>query len=370
MRLIALIAFSTILFDSNLGAQEAESTATRFAPQLVMVVKENVTLKDGSKVVGKAGIGETLTVTAVNGNWFWSPAHQGWIWQKHFLPLEKAIEFFTAKIKEKPTTHAHHQRGLAWKALNKNDAALADFSLAVKLDSANEPAWINRGNLHRETGEYAKAVEDYSAALNLNPRNARAYNNRGLAYSDQDRWSEAIGEFDRAIQVDRNFADAYNNRGVARRMQNQLDAALEDYNRSVELNPEHAQALGNRAYVLKQTGKYHAAAKDYDAALRLSPKSPMILNDFAWLLATCSDKEARDGQKAVSLATRACELTEPPYSDANFLDTLAAAHAEAGNFGAAVKWGTKAAEATTKDERADVLSRLKLFKGKKAFHTN
>lgn len=369
-RLFALTILPAVLAicPHNLNAQEAKPAATQFEPQLVMVTKQNVPLKDGAKVVTTLGPGETLTITAVNGEWFWAPAHEGWIWQKHFLPIEKAIEFFTAKIQEKPTTHAHHQRGLGWLALKKHDAALADFSLALKLDSANEPAWINRGNLHRDQGEIEKAIEDYSAAINVNRRSTRAYNNRGLAYSDQDRWAEAVQDFNQAIQLDREFADAYNNRGVARRMQDQLNAALADYNQAIKLAPQHAQALANRAFVLKRQGKFSDAVKDYDAALRLSPKSSMILNDLAWLLATCSDQKIRDGKKAVTLATRACELTEPSFSDTNLLDTLAASHAEAGDFESAVKWATKAIEATPKNERAELMKRLALFEKQQPFH--
>lgn len=52
----------------------------------------------------------------------------------------------------------------------------------------------------------------------------------------------------------------------------------------------------------------------------------------------------------------------------SLLDTLAASYAEAGDFESAVKWATKAIEATPKDERAEFLKRLALFNKQQTFH--
>ena len=77
-------------------------------------------------------------------------------------------------------------------------------------------------------------------------------------------------------------------------------------------------------------------------------------------MATCPDARFRNGKKAVELATRACELTE--WKLADMIDSLAAAHAEAGDFDAAVKWQIKAnvlydADANREEGRA----RLELY---------
>jgi tetratricopeptide (TPR) repeat protein len=50
-------------------------------------------------------------------------------------------------------------------------------------------------------------------------------------------------------------------------------------------------------------------------------------------MATCPDGRYRDGKRAVELAEKAVALRD----DANFLDTLAAAYAEAGRFQEAIK---------------------------------
>ena len=75
----------------------------------------------------------------------------------------------------------------------------------------------------------------------------------------------------------------------------------------------------------------------------------------------------RNGKKAVQAAVKACELTN--WNDHMILDTLAAAHAEAGDFDSAVKWQTKAISlAKTEAEKAEYRTRLKLYQDKKPFH--
>ena len=64
--------------------------------------------------------------------------------------------------------------------------------------------------------------------------------------------------------------------------------------------------------------------------MSLEPNDQGILNTYAWLLATCTDHSLRNGRRAVELASRAVQLSNG--SNADYLDTLAAAHAQAGRF--------------------------------------
>jgi hypothetical protein len=65
-----------------------------------------------------------------------------------------------------------------------------------------------------------------------------------------------------------------------------------------------------------------------------APDSPRMLDELAWLLATFPDSNVRDGNEAVRVAERACNLTNRRVPA--FLATLAAAYAEAGDFSRAV----------------------------------
>ncbi|MCZ6616978.1 MAG: tetratricopeptide repeat protein, partial [Gammaproteobacteria bacterium] len=65
---------------------------------------------------------------------------------------------------------------------------------------------------------------------------------------------------------------------------------------------------------------------------------PQAHNDYAWLLATSHSKELRNGSLAVEHAQRAVEKNRT----AAYLDTLAAAHAELGQFAEAIQFQLQA----------------------------
>ena len=83
-------------------------------------------------------------------------------------------------------------------------------------------------------------------------------------------------------------------------------------------------------------------------------------NQLAWLLATCPAADVRVGGEALEHATRACELTG--WADTTALDTLAAAHAECGEFAAAVRHAERALALATPPVAAEIDARLAYFR--------
>ena len=72
------------------------------------------------------------------------------------------------------------------------------------------------------------------------------------------------------------------------------------------------------------------------------------MNWLAWVLATDSEERFRNGAEAVKWATRACE--EDGWKTASYIDTLAAAYAEAGRWKKAVATQREAISKLTGEE--------------------
>ena len=106
--------------------------------------------------------------------------------------------------------------------------------------------------------------------------------------------------------------------------------------------------------------KSHARAKAYYEAA-LGKGHAVARNNLAWLLATSPDASLRDGARAVELAEPIAYL----YDDWGYFDTLAAAHAERGDFARAVEVERlsieRADEAATEDDIEDLEARLALY---------
>jgi tetratricopeptide (TPR) repeat protein len=113
--------------------------------------------------------------------------------------------------------------------------------------------------------------------------------------------------------------------------------------------------------------KYRQALADLQIAVQMTSKKPDVaLNSLAWLRATCPETGTRDGKQAVKLAMKACELSNWTYW--NYIDTLAAAYAEAGDFKHAVKYQKQVLEMVKKStDYLELQRRLALYEERKPY---
>jgi tetratricopeptide (TPR) repeat protein len=187
---------------------------------------------------------------------------------------------------------------------------------------------------------------------------ASVHHNRGIDWYAKKELDKAISEYNEAIRLDPASASAYCCRALVWYDKKDLDRAIADYNEAIRLDPKHIWAFNNRGNGWAAKREFAKAIADYNEAIRLDPSFAAAYKNRAWIWATCPAELLRDGKQAVESAMRGCELTD--WKDPTYLDTLAAAYAEAGDFEAAVKTQSKAIELVK-----DFDARLKAYQDKK-----
>jgi len=103
----------------------------------------------------------------------------------------------------------------------------------------------------------------------------------------------------------------------------------------IQHGPTNGFVICNRGVFLASQGEFASAIKEWTNELALDPNDTMALSNIAWIRSTCRDDALRNGKQAIEYAIKACELSE--WKHPGFLETLAAAYAEIGDFLNALK---------------------------------
>jgi tetratricopeptide (TPR) repeat protein len=192
------------------------------------------------------------------------------------------------------------------------------------------------GNVLVVQGKPVEAVAHYREALRINPHYVHAHSNLGLALAGLGKTAEAIAEYREAGRI----------------------------------NPEYAEAHYDLGVLLAAQGKTEEARAEYQEAVRWRPEWPQALRKLAWLLATDENGGVRNAGQAVQLAERLCVGAGQQQADA--LEVLAAAYAEAGRFSEAIRVAQKALELASVNGPPGLAVRiseqLKLYEEGRPYH--
>ncbi len=239
---------------------------------------------------------------------------------------------------------------------------LAEEKDLVQVQNQGQKVWVRKADLVK----LSEAPEYYTKMLDEHPDQPEWFAFRAWAQFRNGRTAEALKDYSEAIRLEPDSAHWYSNRGLIHLETKEYDDAIADFNMSLELR-ETDSAYRGRAQAHVRKKEYVKAGRDFRDAANTNPNSALNLNALAWHLCTAPDPNARDGRRAVEIALKACELTD--YKNGGYVDTLAAAYAEAGDFARAVEWQEKAlktGDIPIKDVAA-AKKRLDLFKEKKAY---
>ncbi len=187
--------------------------------------------------------------------------------------MEAAIVDYSAALRLNPQDpDILFHRGIAYAELGDPENAISDFNIALSLNPHDVDSYYYRGLAQRRLKDYPSADEDFTEVLRLDSHNADAYYQRGMVRSKMGDLEGAIADFGEVIHLSPRCADAYYLRGNARNKQGDLEEAVADYNTAIRLNHQHIEAYYLRGDAHYQKGNLTRAIEDFTDAIRLNPE--------------------------------------------------------------------------------------------------
>ena len=179
------------------------------------------------------------------------------------------VDTLTARIEGTATVHSITGKGqqqllsllmtrsVAYASLQNYDAAAADMTTYLGVDSTLSLAWWQRAvcqSLYMQSFDnsdmtqlkLSQIKDDFAHAISLNAQNAYLYYDRGNFYAKQKDYAQAIDDYTRALQIDSHLAEAYYNRGVTRILANDKKNGVADLSKAGELGLYEAYSVIKR----------------------------------------------------------------------------------------------------------------------------
>ena len=283
-----------------------------------------------------------------------------------------AIKLLSKAIKASPSEGVYRMRGILYRFDGQEDKALEDFNKALAMQPKDPMSLLQRSEISIIRRDVQAAKRDLRSAIQIAPQIEEADQAifvGCLIAIEEGRMADAINDMKKLVDRDPGNSTRLQQLANLYLQDNRPRKAIETLTKILDRDPKNTGILRTRADSYLSVGDHAAAVADYEKALRVigddgdrsdpdgdgGEQLSGILNNLAWVLATSTNDEVRDGERAVKYATRAVELTQEKLP--HVLSTLAAAHAEDGDMEKAVQWSTKAVELGTEQDH-DQLEQL------------
>lgn len=178
---------------------------------------------------------------------------------------------------EPNNARAHYFSGRIADASAANDAAIAAYSEALRLDPEMLAGYLSRALALIEAGRHDEALNDANVAVRLDPQSS--YWARGIVHFRRREFDLAKSNLEAAIAADPDDHIAIVWLGNVLHAEGDYRAAAAEYRRAISIRP-NAGYLENLGGSLRLGGEADAAREAYQRAIALSPDRP---DSLYWL---------------------------------------------------------------------------------------
>ena len=273
---------------------------------------------------------------------------------RHF---EKALELFpTFAAARVSLAHALKQKGRTEEARRHLEQAIVELQQEIDRKPRDADLHFQLAMVYVQTERTSEAVTQFRETLRLKPTHGEALLDLGVELGGQGEIKEAEEVLRQATAKAEVAADAYYALSTLLSKQRRNLEAVKMCEKSIELKPANPSAIQDLCAYYLGNRRFADAIRILRIGTEKVPDNVTFLNMLAKLLAMCGDATLRDGPTAVTLASKASQLTQD--REPSVLATLAGAYAETGDFARAVEVARKAvrlAEEAREDELAALI---------------
>lgn len=289
-------------------------------------------------------------VVAILVVWVGVSVRQTGFWENSIALWKRALDV------DPNCAHAYSNLALQYDRRGDLPNALSHAEKSVQLWPADGLYWQNYGVFLQKSGRTAEALIAHRKGVEASPKSAEVVTEYAAALFRAGQFAEAEPVFEQALTVDPNFPKALIGLGVLTARRGDISGAETMLQRALQSMELPAEAFLNVASAWFAIGQSPRAVDALRAGLRRYPDDEAISLRLAWVLSTHPQPEYRNGPEAVGLARPIALRSGPRQAIA--MTTLAAAHAEEGDFEHARRAIAQVIEWTTDGGRQPVAPEL------------
>ena len=166
---------------------------------------------------------------------------------------------------------AHLHLGHAYFALERMDAALAEYDAAAQLNPTLSTPHFEAAKTFAIRGNTAAAVERARRGLQLDPESSYGHYTLGVVYQRAAQWREAYTAFGRAVDLNGRDPRARANLAGAAMRLDSLAVARTQFEAMIALDYQVAPSHFNLGVIAERRGNKEEARTHYQQALRADP---------------------------------------------------------------------------------------------------
>jgi len=182
---------------------------------------------------------------------------------------KEAVALLKKAVELKPNyAPAHNNLGMAWLALDDPMSAEAAFRQSIQLDTAYVAPRLGLGECALRRGEIAKAEEEIMTAEALEPDNLQARSLMANVHLARGEHRAAVTALKAVVETTPDDVRARCNLGTALRLDGDFPSAEQQYRAALGLRPEHADAHYGLGEALRAVAKLNEARQAFADALK------------------------------------------------------------------------------------------------------